>query len=144
MSITVQFLGGHVPMRLDARLPEGNVMLCAGHGDEHSFRVRRLGLSVECPKCGRIALSVDLIADFYSRPINGLTTPLAAAAARNAPAPLDRVPYAVEVSPWTACSMSSASRRWPPPYSMSSGYGNHHRGVRTAIFDWPDRAKKRM
>jgi hypothetical protein len=37
----------------DARLPEGNVILCTGHGDEHSFLVRRLGLSVECPTAGR-------------------------------------------------------------------------------------------
>jgi hypothetical protein len=63
--ITDESARGHESRRLDARLPEGNVILCTGHGDKHSFLVRRLGSSVECPKCGRIALSVELIAEFY-------------------------------------------------------------------------------
>src|SRR5262245_44034912 len=58
---------GRVTMRLDARLPQGNIIICTGHGDEHSFLVHRLGLSVECPTCGQIGLSVDLVADFYKR-----------------------------------------------------------------------------
>ena len=86
MSITKQYAGGREPMRLDARLPEGNVILCTGHGDEHSFLVRRLGLSVECPNCGQIALSVNLIVDFYSRPMDGLGTQLLPAPVLNAPA----------------------------------------------------------
>ena len=87
MSITEQFAVGRESMRLDARLPEGNVILCTGHGDEHSFLVRRLGLSVECPKCGRIALSVDLIADFYRRPLDGPRAQLLPAPPLDAPAP---------------------------------------------------------
>jgi len=65
MSIAGEFSDGRASMRLDARLPEGNVIVCTGHGDAHSFLVRRLGLSVECPRCGEIALSVDLAADFW-------------------------------------------------------------------------------
>ena len=37
MPITEKSARGRVSMRLDARLPEGNVILCTGHGDEHSF-----------------------------------------------------------------------------------------------------------
>lgn len=69
-------------MRLDARLPEGNI----GHGDEHSFLVRRLGLSVECPRCGQVALSVDLIADFYRRSMDALGMQARQAPMSNAPA----------------------------------------------------------
>ena len=67
MSITDGAAPGRPSMRLDGRLPEGNVILCTGHGDEHSFLVGRLGLSIECPKCGQIALSADMVADFYKR-----------------------------------------------------------------------------
>jgi hypothetical protein len=52
-------------MYLDDRSPEGHIVVCSGGGTEHSFLRRRLGLSVECPMCGQIALSVDLVADFY-------------------------------------------------------------------------------
>jgi hypothetical protein len=55
------------PMYLDDRSPEGHIIVCTGGGSEHSFLRHRLGLSVECPICGQIALSVDLIADFYRR-----------------------------------------------------------------------------
>src|SRR5262245_21724482 len=58
---------GRVTMRLDARLPQGSIIICTGTGDEHSFLVHRLGLSVECPTCGQIGLSVDLVADCYKR-----------------------------------------------------------------------------
>jgi hypothetical protein len=54
-------------MCIDARLPEDYIVLCTGDGSDHSFLVHRLGLSVECANCGRIGLSVDLIADFYRR-----------------------------------------------------------------------------
>src|SRR5262249_59969078 len=67
MSIRDEFARGRMTMRLDARLPQGNIIICTGHGDEHSFLVHRLGLSVECPTCGQIGLSVDLVADFYRR-----------------------------------------------------------------------------
>ena len=55
------------PMYLDDRSPAGHIVVCTGGGTEHSFLRHRLGLSVECPICGRNALSVDLIADFYRR-----------------------------------------------------------------------------
>jgi len=67
ISIRDEFARGRAMMRLDARLPQGNILVCTGHGDEHSFLVHRLGLSVECPTCGQIGLSVDLVADFYKR-----------------------------------------------------------------------------
>jgi hypothetical protein len=87
MSITDESARGRKSMHLDARLPEGNVILCTGHGDEHSFLVRRLGLSVECPNCGQIALSVNLIVDFYSRPMDGLGAQLLPAPALDVPSP---------------------------------------------------------
>jgi hypothetical protein len=52
-------------MYLDDRLPDGHIVICTGGGTEHSFCRRRLGVSVECPICGQVALSVDLVADFY-------------------------------------------------------------------------------
>ena len=57
------------PMYLDDRSPDGHILVCRGGGTEHSFLRRRLGLSVECPVCGQIALSVDLVADFYRRSV---------------------------------------------------------------------------
>jgi hypothetical protein len=54
-------------MYIDARLPGGHVVVCSGTGADHSFLVRRLGLSIECPICGSIALSGDLIASYYER-----------------------------------------------------------------------------
>lgn len=74
MNMTGEFASGRASMRLDDRLPEGHVVLCTGNGSsEHSFLVRRLGLSVECPKCGHVALSVDLVADFYKRATDNLS-----------------------------------------------------------------------
>jgi hypothetical protein len=55
------------PMYLDDRSRDGHIVVCTGNGTEHSFLRHRLGLSVECPICGQIALSVDLIADYYRR-----------------------------------------------------------------------------
>lgn len=54
-------------MILDGRLPQGYVVVCTGSGDPHSFLVRRLGPSVECPACGRTALSSDLLQAYYER-----------------------------------------------------------------------------
>lgn len=54
-------------MILDGRLPQGYVVVCASSGDSHSFLVRRLGPSVECPECGRTALSADLLDAYYER-----------------------------------------------------------------------------
>jgi hypothetical protein len=59
-------------MRIDARPPEGHVLVCSGADSEHSFLVHRLGLSVECPHCGRTAVSVHLVADFYQRGLDAL------------------------------------------------------------------------
>lgn len=55
------------PMYLDARLPEGPVVICSCDGAEHSFLVHRPGVAVECPTCGRTALSTELVADLYAR-----------------------------------------------------------------------------
>jgi hypothetical protein len=52
---------------IDGKLTEGYVVICARNGEPHSFLVRRLGLSVECPQCGRTALSANLIAAYYER-----------------------------------------------------------------------------
>jgi len=61
------------PMYLDDRSPDGHIIVCSGGGSEHSFLRHRLGLSVECPICGQVALSADLIAGFYNRALNNLT-----------------------------------------------------------------------
>jgi hypothetical protein len=61
-------------MRIDARLPEGHVLVCSGDGSEHSFLVHRLGLSVECPRCGQTAVSVHLVAEFYQRGLDALAS----------------------------------------------------------------------
>ena len=54
-------------MYLDGKLPEGYVVLCTPNGEAHSFVVRRLGPSIECPQCGRTALSANLIVAYYER-----------------------------------------------------------------------------
>ena len=58
-----------VTMYVDGKLPEGNVVICASNGDAHCFIIRRLGVSVECPQCGRTALSANLIATYYDRDV---------------------------------------------------------------------------
>jgi hypothetical protein len=58
------------PMYLDDRSPDGHIIVCSGGGSEHSFLRRRLGLSVECPVCGQVALSVDLVTAFYRRSLD--------------------------------------------------------------------------
>jgi hypothetical protein len=65
-------------MIVDGRLPEGYVVICTNGADQHSFLVRRLGPSVECPICGRTALSADLLQDFYARAGNADALPPAA------------------------------------------------------------------
>jgi hypothetical protein len=55
------------PMYLDERLSEGFVIVCVGDGGEHSFVLRGLGPSIECPQCGRTALSSQLIDAYYER-----------------------------------------------------------------------------
>ena len=69
MSELKKLVRANPPMYLDDRSPDGHIVVCRGDGTEHSFLRRRLGLSVECPICGQIALSVDLVADFYRRSV---------------------------------------------------------------------------
>jgi hypothetical protein len=47
------------------RLPEGYIILCNHNGDEYSFLVRSLGISVECPHCGATRCGPELAADSY-------------------------------------------------------------------------------
>jgi hypothetical protein len=54
-------------MYLDDRIPDGYVIVCAGGGGEHSFLLSKLGPSIECPRCGRTALSTNLLDDYYGR-----------------------------------------------------------------------------
>jgi len=78
VSILDEFARGRASMRMLARLSLGNVVLCAGHGKPHSFLVRRLGLSVQCPTCGQAALSVDLLAEFYRPRVHATDVPFVA------------------------------------------------------------------
>jgi hypothetical protein len=63
--------------RIDARLtvvgrlPEGYVILCSQNGDEYSFLVKSLGISVECPHCGTTRCGPELAMESY-----GETPPL--------------------------------------------------------------------
>ncbi len=50
-------------MIIDEKLAEGYVLIC---DQDHSFLTRRLGISVECPCCGEVALTVDLAAAYYN------------------------------------------------------------------------------
>jgi len=55
------------PIYLDERLSEGFVIVCSGGNGEHSFVLRGLGPSIECPLCGRTALSSQLVDAYYAR-----------------------------------------------------------------------------
>ena len=55
------------PIYLDERLSEGFVIVCSGSNGEHSFVLRGLGPSIECPLCGRTALSSQLVDAYYDR-----------------------------------------------------------------------------
>jgi hypothetical protein len=66
MSAVDGMMPASAPMYLDDRLPEGYVV-CADTGAEHSFMLRRLGPSIECPKCGRTALPAGLLDAYYER-----------------------------------------------------------------------------
>jgi DNA-directed RNA polymerase subunit RPC12/RpoP len=54
------------PIYRDERIPEGYVFVCFRSGSEHSFILRKLGPSIECPKCGHTALPAALL-DAYCR-----------------------------------------------------------------------------
>jgi hypothetical protein len=47
------------------RLSEGYIILCKHNGDEYSFLVKSLGISVECPHCGATRCGPELAADSY-------------------------------------------------------------------------------
>jgi hypothetical protein len=55
------------PIYLDDRIPDGYVFVCSGNGAEHSFLLPKLGPSIECPRCGRTALSPALLDAYYTR-----------------------------------------------------------------------------
>lgn len=65
------------------KLPEGYVILCNLDGDEYSFLVRLLGISVECPHCGVTRCGTELAEEYYlakhaAEPTNGGWRPDAA------------------------------------------------------------------
>jgi hypothetical protein len=53
------------------RLPEGYIVLCSQEGEEYSFLVKSLGISVECPHCGTTRCGPDLAAESYLVAANG-------------------------------------------------------------------------
>lgn len=52
-------------LTLVGKVPEGHVILCGRSGDEHTFLIRSLGISVECPHCGAVRAGVDLAVEAY-------------------------------------------------------------------------------
>jgi hypothetical protein len=52
-------------MVIDGKITEGYVLLC-DQCDE-AFVARRLGPSVECPRCGNTDMPADLMADYLLR-----------------------------------------------------------------------------
>jgi len=86
------------PMYIDERSPSGHIVVCTGGGTEHSFLRPRLGLSVECPVCGQIALSVELVADFYRRSLtdSGWTDDALSSLARSGASPEHHAPKSKE------------------------------------------------
>jgi hypothetical protein len=69
------------PLYLDDRIPGGYVFVCSRRDEEHSFLLRKLGPSIECPNCGRTALSASLLNAYYERIDQTNTTTLRAIAA---------------------------------------------------------------
>jgi hypothetical protein len=47
------------------KLPEGYVILCRLNGNEYSFLVKALRISVECPHCGATRCGSDLAQEYY-------------------------------------------------------------------------------
>jgi len=58
------------------RLPEGYIVLCSENGEEYSFLVKSLGISVECPHCGATRCGPDLAAESYPAAANGHRAPM--------------------------------------------------------------------
>jgi len=73
MSELRKLVRANSPMYIDDHSPDGHILVCTGGGTEHSFARRRLGLSVGCPICDQIALSVDLVSEFYKRSLPAWT-----------------------------------------------------------------------
>ena len=69
-------------MIIDGRLPEGYVVVCTCDRGGHSFLVRRLGPSVECPNCGYTAISADLATAFLCKQAGDRAAALTADASR--------------------------------------------------------------
>ena len=61
--------GRDIGLVIDGRLPEGYVIVCHSHREVHSFLVKQLGPSVECPKCGCTAISALLATEFSAKQI---------------------------------------------------------------------------
>ena len=89
-------------MFIDGKLPQGDVVICSHDHPTHSFLVRRLGLSVECPGCGCTALSTDLAAAFLAPPPAAI--PLPRRLADRAPMPV------VHPAAMTMCHTGGAAR----------------------------------
>jgi len=51
-------------MIIDGRLPQGYVVICNADHHSHTFLVKQLGPSAECPKCGPTAMSTELATAF--------------------------------------------------------------------------------
>jgi hypothetical protein len=47
------------------KLPEGYIIHCRFGGDEYSFLVRALGISVECPHCGATRHGAELAQEYF-------------------------------------------------------------------------------
>ncbi len=47
-------------LRIIGRLPEGHIIMCRHGGDDYTFLVRSLGISVECPRCGATCRGTEL------------------------------------------------------------------------------------
>ena len=58
---------GRYFVRIEGKLPGGHVVLCGNGHEEHSFVVRNLNVSVECPRCGTTALSTSLVTEYTLR-----------------------------------------------------------------------------
>ena len=69
-------------MVIDGRIPEGYVVVCSSHGESHSFLVKNLGPSVECPRCGCTAVSTELAMAFLAKQTGGRDGTLVGAGAR--------------------------------------------------------------
>jgi hypothetical protein len=65
-------------MQLAKKSDRGWIVRCdCDHNAE--FRVRMLGIAVECPSCGRTALTADLTTEYWSRPLAQRRPPMTGA-----------------------------------------------------------------